>query len=216
MLMWETPEIILDDLIKRRPELKVCKQNLQDAYLMLLDTVQKGGTIFTCGNGGSAADAEHIVGELLKGFMKGRKLDVIDTQAIEKMHPGEGEKISKSLQKSIRAISLTSHISLMTAFMNDVDPSFVFAQQLRGLGKANDTLIAISTSGNSENIINACKIAKVQQIKTIGLSGATGGKLNQHCDLVIKAPENVVPLIQELHLPIYHALCAMLEVKLFS
>lgn len=214
--MWETPEIILDDLIKRRPELKVCKQSIQDAYLMLLDTVQKGGTIFTCGNGGSAADAEHIVGELLKGFMKGRKIDLIETQAIEKVYPGEGEKISKSLQKSIKAISLTSHISLMTAFMNDVDPSFVFAQQLRGLGKANDTLIAISTSGNSENIINACKIAKVQQIKTIGLSGEAGGKLNQHCDLVIKAPESVVPLIQELHLPIYHALCAMLEVKLFS
>lgn len=214
--MWETPEIILDDLVRRRPELKVCKQSIQDAYLMLLETVQKGGTIFTCGNGGSAADAEHIVGELLKGFMKGRKLNQDEIEAIEKVYPGEGKKISQSLQKTIKAISLTSHISLMTAFMNDVDPSFVFAQQLRGLGRSNDALIAISTSGNSENIINACKIAKVQQIKTIGLSGASGGKLNQHCDLMIKAPENAVPLIQELHLPIYHALCAMLEVKLFS
>ncbi len=214
--MWETPEIILDDLVRRRPELKVCKQSIQDAYLMLLETVQKGGTIFTCGNGGSAADAEHIVGELLKGFMKGRKLNQDEIEAIEKVYPGEGKKISQSLQKTIKAISLTSHISLMTAFMNDVDPSFVFAQQLRGLGKSNDALIAISTSGNSENIINACKIAKVQQIKTIGLSGASGGKLNQHCDLMINAPENAVPLIQELHLPIYHALCAMLEVKLFS
>jgi len=214
--MWETPEIILDDLVRRRPELKNCKQSIQEAYLMLLDTLQKGGTIFTCGNGGSAADSEHIVGELLKGFMKGRQLNLDEIEAIEKLYPGEGKKMSQSLQKSIRAIALTSHISLMTAFMNDVNPAFVFAQQLRGLGKANDTLIAISTSGNSENIINACKIAKVQQIKTIGLSGASGGKLNHHCDLVIKAPETSVPLIQELHLPIYHAICAMLEVKLFS
>lgn len=214
--MWETPEIILDDLIKRRPELKTCKQSISDAYLSLLDTVQKGGTIFTCGNGGSAADAEHIVGELLKGFMKGRKLNKAEVDAIEKAYPGEGEMISKSLQKTIRAVSLTSHIALITAFMNDVDPAFVFAQQLRGLGKPNDTLIAISTSGNSANIINACKIAKIQQIKVIGLTGESGGKLVQHSDIVIKAPEKAVPLIQELHLPIYHALCAMLEVKLFT
>lgn len=214
--MWETPEIILDDLVKRRPELLACKQSINEAYLVLLDTVQNGGTIFTCGNGGSAADAEHIVGELLKGFMKGRKLGKADIEAIEKQYPGEGERISKSLQKTIRAVSLTSHIALITAFMNDVDPAFVFAQQLMGLGKPNDTLIAISTSGNSENILNACKIAKVNQIKVIGLTGATGGKLVNHCNVSIRAPEKAVPLIQELHLPIYHALCAMLEVKLYS
>jgi D-sedoheptulose 7-phosphate isomerase len=214
--MWETPEIILDDLVKRRPELKVCKQSINDSYLMLLDTISKGGTIFTCGNGGSAADAEHIVGELLKGFMKGRKLSKSDIESIEKHYPGEGERISKSLQKTIRAVSLTSHIALITAFMNDVDPAFVFAQQLMGLGKANDTLIAISTSGNSENIINACKIARINQIKVIGLTGESNGKLINHSDITIRAPEKAVPLIQELHLPIYHALCAMLEVKLYS
>lgn len=214
--MWETPEAILDDLVRRRPELSVCRESIHEAYLLLLETVQKNGTIFTCGNGGSAADAEHIVGELLKGFMKGRKLGKSDIDAIEKHYPGEGERISKSLQKTIRAVSLTSHIALITAFMNDVDPAFVFAQQLMGLGKPNDTLIAISTSGNSENILNACKIAKVNQIKVIGLTGATGGKLVNHCNVAIRAPEKAVPLIQELHLPIYHALCAMLEVKLYS
>lgn len=214
--MWDTPENILNDLIKRRPELKVCHQSINDAYLLLLKSIESGGTIYTCGNGGSAADSEHIVGELLKGFMKGRKLSSDEVAAIEKLYPGEGERISKSLQNSIRAVALTSHISLMTAFMNDVDPAFVFAQQLRGLGRNGDVLIAISTSGNSENIVNACKIAKVQKIKTIGLTGESGGKLNSLCDIVIKVPEKVVPLVQELHLPVYHALCAMLEVKLYK
>lgn len=214
--MWDTPENILNDLIKRRPELKVCLQSINDAYLLLLKSIESGGTIYTCGNGGSAADSEHIVGELLKGFMRGRKLSFDEVAAIEKLYPGEGERISKSLQNSIRAVALTSHISLMTAFMNDVDPAFVFAQQLRGLGRNGDVLIAISTSGNSENIVNACKIAKVQKIKTIGLTGESGGKLNSLCDIVIKVPEKVVPLVQELHLPVYHALCAMLEVKLYK
>lgn len=214
--MWDTPENILNDLIKRRPELKVCLQSINDAYLLLLKSIESGGTIYTCGNGGSAADSEHIVGELLKGFMRGRKLSSDEVAAIEKLYPGEGERISKSLQNSIRAVALTSHISLMTAFMNDVDPAFVFAQQLRGLGRNGDVLIAISTSGNSENIVNACKIAKVQKIRTIGLTGESGGKLNSLCDIVIKVPEKVVPLVQELHLPVYHALCAMLEVKLYK
>lgn len=213
--MWETPEIILNDLIRRRPELEVCHQSILDAYKLCLNTIEKDGIIFTCGNGGSAADAEHIVGELLKGFMQGRKLNATEIENIENHFPGEGEKIGKSLQKSIRAIALTSHLALTTAFMNDVDPSFVFAQQLQGLGRSEDVLIAISTSGNSENIINTCKIARVLNIKSIGLTGQLGGKLNSLCDVTIKVPEKITPLIQELHLPIYHALCAMLEAKRF-
>ncbi len=214
--MWDTPEEILNDLVRRRPELSVCRQDIQIAYEILLDCIKNDHAIFTCGNGGSAADAEHIVGELLKGFMLGRKLPSSEVEKIEKVFPNEGLLMANSMQQSLKAIALTSHPSFASAYLNDVDAKFIFAQQLYGLGRLGDVVICISTSGNSENILNVAKIAKVYGIKVIGLTGASGGKLRDLSDICICVPEKVVPLVQELHLPVYHALCAMLEIKLFK
>lgn len=214
--MWDTPEEILSDLIRRRPELSVCRDDIQKAYEMMLACIVADKAIFTCGNGGSASDAEHIVGELLKGFMLGRKLPSEEIAKIEAVFPGEGATIGGFMQRSLKAIALTSHPSFASAYLNDVDAKFIFAQQLYGLGRAGDVVICISTSGNSENIANVAKIAKVYGIKVIGLTGISGGKLKDLSDVCVCVPEKIVPLAQELHLPVYHALCAMVEIKLFK
>jgi len=188
-------------LIKKHPQLETLP--ILDAFFMLKTTYESGGKVLVCGNGGSAADAEHIVGELMKGFLVPRKVEDPRLAHI----PG--------LQGALPAIALTGHTALSLAFANDVNPALIFAQQVFGYGKSDDTLICISTSGNAENVIMAAKTAKALGIKVIGMTGITGGNLAEHCDLLLNVPENETMYVQELHLPLYHGLCAMLEAEFF-
>ena len=200
----------------RHPSLKPMVKHIQDAVLLLKERVLKGNKIFTAGNGGSAADAEHIVGELMKGFRLKRELTDSQKQEIQRACPNECDEIARHLQQAIPAISLVSGVALPTAFANDVNGHYVFAQQLYGLGNKGDVLIAISTSGNSINIINAVKVAAVKGIHVIGLTGRDGGRLAGLSDIAIQAPADDVAEIQEFHLPIYHCLCSQLESELFG
>lgn len=206
----------LEKLFSDYPSLSHLSSDIHKAVDFLIECFYNSGTIYTCGNGGSAADADHIVGELMKGFRLKRQLTSAQANEIVRLYPDEGHEIVKNLQQAIPAISLVSGISLPTAFSNDINSDYVFAQQIYGLGKKNDNLIAISTSGNSINVINAAKIAKVKGIKVISMTGKTGGRLVDFSDVVIKAPASDVAKIQEYHLPIYHCICSLIEHNLFD
>ena len=169
----------------------------------------------TCGNGGSAADAEHITGELMKGFKLKRLLTDEQRNALISAFPTDGAYLADHLQQAVPAISLVSQSSLSSAFINDVAPDMVFAQQVLGYGNAGDVLLGISTSGNSKNVVNACKVARAFGIGTIGMTGEHGGKLMEICDITIRVPACETFRVQEYHLPVYHALCAMIEKELF-
>ena len=172
----------------------------------MIDTYKKGGKILVCGNGGSAADADHIVGELMKGFLKERK--VTDERI--------PQELREKLQGALPAISLCAHDSLITATINDNDADMIFAQQVYGYANENDLLIAISTSGNSKNVVNAVKVAKALNVKVIALTGKTGGVLKDLADITICALSTETYKIQEYHLPIYHYLCAKIEKEFFE
>lgn len=205
---------ILNELINRYPELKSVENDILSAYRIAETAYKNGKKLFVCGNGGSASDSEHIVGELMKKFRKQRKIDekIYDNLGL---FGDEGKKLQKTLEGALPAISLTSHIALTTAFSNDKEPSAVFAQQLYGLANDGDVLIAISTSGNSENCVLATITAKAKGLKTIALTGEKESKLSGLCDVTVKVPETETFKVQELHLPVYHALCAMLEEEFF-
>ena len=199
------------------PALASSIELVEQAFSALLESVSAGGKILICGNGGSAADSEHIVGELMKGFHLKRPVSIQMREKLQQVYGGEeGAYLANNLQGTIPAISLVSHTSLITAFMNDVDASMVFAQQVLGYGKAGDCLLALSTSGNSNNVVNAVKLAKVLGVKTIGLTGESGGKLAALCDVCVRVPSNSTPIIQQYHQVVYHALCAALEEALFA
>lgn len=191
----------------RYPALECVRQDVNDAYEILKTSYENGGKLLVCGNGGSASDSEHIVGELMKGFYRQRPLPEADRQAI-------GE-ISAYLQGALCAIALTGHPALATAFLNDVKPDMIFAQQVYGYGKEGDVLIAISTSGNSVNVLHAVTVAKAKGLRVIGLTGRDGGRLKEVCDVCVTVPAQVTAEIQEYHLPVYHTLCAMLEAHFF-
>ena len=212
--MKESTYDILENLIIRYPNLKDIKQDILNAYLLLEDAYKNHKKVLICGNGGSAADSEHIVGELMKRFKKPRPIDETIYDELSK-YGDEGLRLKNMLDGSLRAISLTSHIALSTAFQNDKEPKGVFAQSLYGLGDSGDILITISTSGNSENCVLTAVLAKAMHIKTIALTGKNDCKLSSISDVTIKAPETEVYKVQELHLPIYHTLCAMLEEEFF-
>ena len=161
-----------------------------------------------CGNGGSASDAEHIVGELMKGFYRQRSLSREEKEIF-------GE-LGDNLQEALPAISLTGHPALSTAFMNDVDPEMVFAQQVYGYGRKGDVLMALTTSGNSRNVLNAARVARAKGMKVVGLTGRDGGSLKELCDVCIIVPGQATADIQEYHLPVYHTICAMLEESFFE
>ena len=199
---------ILDELYVRYPQLTGCKGEIAEALDLLLMCYKGGGKVLTCGNGGSAADAEHIVGELLKKFRKHRD---IDSAIAAKIPP---ELVAK-LEGVLPAVSLVSLSGILTAFANDVAWETAFAQQVYGLGSPGDVLIALSTSGNSANCVNAALVAKAKGMRVVSMTGAGGGKLGSLSDATIKVPETETYKIQELHLPIYHALCAELEGALF-
>ena len=206
----------INTLIETYPDLKVCKDNLNRAFELLRNSYRAGGKLLICGNGGSAADSEHIAGELMKGFISKRPLPEEIRKKFREHFPEEGDFLADHLQGALPTISLVSHSALMTAFMNDVSAETVFAQQVYGYGKKEDALLAISTSGNSKNVVRAVQVAKVLGLKTIGLTGDGGGKLAALCDTTIRAPRKLTHHIQELHLPIYHALFIAMEEEFFG
>ena len=212
--MKNTTKLIYDELLIKYPALNSCGSDILNAFEILKNTYTEGNKTLTCGNGGSAADSEHIVGELMKNFKKCRK----PNQEIINNLPEcqESEQLKKVLEGNLPAISLTSHISLSTAYANDKEPSAVFAQQLSGLGEKGYTLIAISTSGNSLNFVYSCLVAKAKGLNVVALTGIKESKLSALSDVTIRVPEMETYKIQELHLPVYHALCAMLEEEFFD
>ncbi|KKI90082.1 phosphoheptose isomerase [Bacillus sp. SA1-12] len=203
-------------LVKKYPELSACLADIEEAFFILKECFDHGGKLLLCGNGGSASDCEHIVGELMKGFLLKRPIDKDFQERLFEVAPSDAEYLINHLQGALPAISLISHSALMTAFSNDVDPSLVFAQQVVGYGKKGDVLFGISTSGNSKNVLQALKVAKAKGMCTIGLTGRSGGEIKDVCDVTIKVPWNDTPSIQERHLPIYHSLCIMLEEEFFG
>lgn len=206
---------ILDELFIRYPYLGICRDSIIKAFEEMKDSILHGGKILLCGNGGSAADCEHIVGELLKGFKMKREISSEQKEKLSVMFDN-GKYIAEHLQGALPAVSLVNLISLNTAFINDVADDMVYAQSVYGLGCSNDILIVLTTSGNSKNILNAVKIAKFKGLKTIGFTGNSGGELLYLCDVCICVPETKTYLVQEYHLPVYHAICAMLESEFFS
>ncbi|HBP39069.1 MAG TPA: phosphoheptose isomerase [Clostridiales bacterium] len=206
---------ILDNLLLQFPELGICQESIEAAFDLLRQTYLAGGKVLICGNGGSAADAEHIVGELMKGFRLKRPLPDEERNLLITACDQNGGYLADHLQGALPAISLTGHPALTLAFSNDVAPDMTFAQQVYGLGQPEDTLVALSTSGNSVNVMNAVKVAQAFGLSTLGMTGADGGNLGRLCDVVIRVPAGETYRIQEYHLPIYHALCAMIELEFF-
>jgi len=205
----------LDKLFEKYPELVKCRTSIEEAFGAIKRAYQSGRKVLLAGNGGSAADCEHVVGELMKGFMSKRPLPYEMKEKLKDFSDGD-DYLGENLQGALPAISLVSHTALMTAFANDVAPDMVFAQQVYGYGKAGDVLIGFSTSGNSTNINHAVKVAKALGLVTIGFTGKSGGALKKLCDVTISVPFDSTPDIQERHLPIYHTLCILLEEAFFE
>lgn len=206
----------IDYLIERYPAISICRPALTSAVEAICTTYKNGGKIIVCGNGGSASDAEHIVGELMKGFVKKRPIDDALYAKMRSVCPHEAEYLKENLQGALPAISLMNAVALNSAFANDQAPDLAMAQQVLGLGRPEDLLIGISTSGNSANVIYAVQLAKALGIKTLGLIGNRNCKMQNLCDIVIAAPEIETYKIQELHLPIYHMLCIAAENEFFD
>lgn len=202
-------------LISRYPVLECCEDSIIRAYFMLEESYVTGHKLLVAGNGGSAADSEHIVGELMKGFKLARKLDKAIAQKLIEENQELGKILAENLQGALPAIALDGHLALSTAYMNDCEPLLCFAQQVNGYGVEGDLLLGISTSGNSKNILYAAVTAHAKGMKVIGLTGAKNSKLEQMSDVCIKVPQTETYMIQELHLPVYHCLCLMLEDRFF-
>ena len=204
------------ELVERYPALEICRESLTAAVEKICATFKSGGKLMTCGNGGSAADAQHIVGELMKGFILPREIEGDFVRRAEKFFPEDVNYFKANLQGALPAISLVGETALNTAFANDKAPDLIFAQQVFGLGRRGDTLLAISTSGNSANVVYAVEVAKILGVTTISLTGRHGGKLRHISDVTICAPSDETFKIQEFHLPIYHALCIAAENEFFG
>ena len=196
----------MNELLKRYCALEVCKKDIEDALILLINTYKNGGKVLVCGNGGSAADSEHIVGELMKGFMLKRPL------TDEKIP----QKLAENLQGALPAISLVSQRGVLSAFINDVEPDMMYAQLVYGYGSENDLLICLSTSGNSKNCVKAAEVAKCIGMKVLSLTGVKESKLSEISDCTVKVPETETFKVQEYHLPVYHYLCAMTEKVFFD
>lgn len=207
---------IFDNLFRRYPSLEVCKDSINQAFNILKDTAVNLNTLYLAGNGGSAADSEHIAGELMKSFMAKRPIDGNLAQKLKDMYGEEGESLSLDLEGGFRAVPLPSLVSLSTAIINDVNSDIMFAQMLNSIGVKGDLFWGISTSGNSRNIVKAAMLAKAKGLKVMALVGEKECKLDKLCDVIIHVPETETYKVQELHLPIYHALCAMLESEFYS
>ena len=206
----------LSRLIERYPVLAVCRDDIHAALELLVRLYRSGNKLLVCGNGGSASDSEHIVGELMKGFLKPRPLPPEEAERLAGAGGALGREIAARLQGALPALALTSQVALGTAVSNDIHGDMVFAQAVHGLGRVGDALLGISTSGNARNVINACVVARSREMKTILLTGRTGGNLLAHADVAIRVPADTVVEIQELHLPVYHTLCMELEEIFFA
>ena len=206
----------IDLLMERYPSLESAKDDIVAAYLLLEESYKNGGKLLVAGNGGSAADAEHIVGELMKGFKLPRKPETDFAEKLVAENQELGAVLAENLQGALPAIALDGHPALSTAYMNDCEPLPCFAQQVNGYGKSGDVFLGISTSGNSKNVLFAATTAHAKGMKVIGLTGAKDSKLKDMSDVCIKAPQTETYMIQELHLPIYHCLCLMLEDRFFA
>ncbi|GHV75435.1 phosphoheptose isomerase [Spirochaetia bacterium] len=206
----------LQQLIERYPPLSGNKTAILNMYHQLTETFESGGKLLVAGNGGSAADADHIVGELMKGFVKKRPLGDDFIAKLCGIDPEHAAYIGKNIQQGLPAISLSAHTALTSACINDMDAHIIYAQQVYGYGAAGDTFLGISTSGNAKNVLYAMITAKAKNMKTIALTGGTGGALTRIADIAVVVPETETYKIQELHLPVYHALCLMLEERFFK
>lgn len=206
----------VDVLIERYPELTDQKENIIEAYKVLEESYVNGGKLLVAGNGGSAADSEHIVGELMKGFENARKLSREYQDKLAKVDKEMGQILSENLQGGLPAIALDGHLALSTAYMNDCEPLLCFAQQVNGFGNDKDVFMGISTSGNSKNILYAATVAKAKGMKVVGLTGANDSKLSDMADAIIRSSHTRTYMVQEHHLPIYHCLCLMLEDRFFG
>jgi len=206
----------LNLLVERYPVLAVCKDDIFAAYEIMEEAYEADHKLLIAGNGGSAADSEHIAGELMKRFNIPRPVPKAFAGKLKEIDPELGENLARNLERGLMAIPLVAHEALSTAYINDVDGIGVFAQQLYGFGRKGDVFLGISTSGNSENVLSAAVVARALGIKIIGLTGANGGKLAKVSDVAIRVPETQTYRIQELHLPVYHCLCMMLEDKFFG
>ena len=206
----------VDLLIERYPQLEVCRDDVIRAYEIIEEAYLGDHKLLIAGNGGSAADSEHIAGELMKRFKILRPVPEDFRQKLLSIDPIRGENLASNLERGLMAIPLVAHEALTTAYINDVDGLGVFAQQLYGFGRPGDVFLGISTSGNSKNVMSATVVARALGIKVVGLTGAKGGELAEVSDVVIKVPETETYMIQELHLPVYHCLCLMLEDSFFG
>lgn len=206
----------LEILVERYPQLSVCKDDIQKAYEIMEDSYSHGGKLLIAGNGGSAADSEHIVGELMKGFKKARTLDDKYQEKLKAENEELGTVLADKLQGALPAIALDGHPALTTAYMNDAEPLLTFAQQVNGYGEEGDTFLGISTSGNSKNVLYAATVAKAKGLHVVGLTGQKDSKLKDIADVTIQVPQTETYMIQELHLPVYHCLCLMLEDRFFE
>lgn len=204
-------EKIFKEMISRYPELSVCQNQIKNAYQVLEQLYEDNGILYVAGNGGSAADSEHIVGELMKSFMAKRGIDDNVKKTLIERFQYDGERIANKIEGGLPAVSLPSLVALSTAVSNDISEEMVFAQMLNSIGKRGDVFWGISTSGNSKNIVAAMMLARAKEMVTIGMCGLERCKLDSLCDVVIHVPEKETYKVQELHLPIYHTLCAMLE-----
>ena len=212
----ERASIQLENLIARYPILAPLKEKIWNSYKILLSSIENGGKVLICGNGGSSADSDHIVGELMKSFCKERPIDTKLQDKLKALDPKLGETLATKLEDAIPAIYLTQHTALSTAYSNDKEPALGFAQQVMGYGEKPDIFMGISTSGNSLNVVMATITAKAKGLQTIALTGAKESKLMELSDICINVPETETYKIQELHLPVYHALCLMLETSFWE
>ena len=206
----------LKTLLERHPVLESCKDALWTAVEAIIACYEKGGKLLVCGNGGSASDSQHIVGELMKGFVLPRKLNHATQKSLRDTCPNSADSLIAHLQSALPAISLVSETALSTAYANDVAPELCFAQQVLGYGNPGDILWGISTSGNSANVLYAAQVAKAKGLTVIGMTGQSGGKLKEWVDICMMAPAEETYRIQEYHLPLYHAVCLAVEVHFFS
>lgn len=207
---------ILQEMLNRYNDLVPLQKSIKRATELIINSYKNGSKVLVCGNGGSCSDANHIVGELMKSFEGHRPLEVKLKESLKELSPERGLMLAEKLQQGLPAVSLTVHNALITAIANDIHGDMIFAQQVTGLGNKGDILIGLSTSGNSQNVVDAFIIAKAKGLKTIGMTGETGGKMRDLCDVLLNVPEKRTAFVQELHLPIYHVICMMVENEIFK
>jgi phosphoheptose isomerase len=202
---------VLNQLCNRFPQLSGIKDSIRQAAELIIRSYTAGGKLLICGNGGSSSDSEHLTGELMKSFECKRPLEISLKKRLKGISGSRGKYLAEKLEHGLPAISLSAHTALITAISNDIDANLIFAQQVIGYGMEKDVLIALSTSGNSQNIVDACITAMALNIKVIGLTGKTGGRMKQYCDVLLNVPEEMTANVQELMLPVLHNICRIIE-----